>query len=169
MRLRENDATTNISAVSGGVNSTRIDDARDALAAIFPGALGDFLCWVPTLCALRQRHRGRLVLVARPSLLELVKMEDITPVSVDRRELTSLFGAESNSLHDARSLLGGLAHVYSWTGHADARFTTRLSEVTAGRASVFPFRAIEPGEHAVDYFARCVGTTVEVANVYQVL
>lgn len=128
----------------------------DSAAVLFPGALGDFICFLPTLRALRQRHAGELLLVAKPDLLGLAEMRLIT-ASIDRREIADLFAVGNEPALATAALFGGLDYVYNWTGFGNADFSQRLAATSRGRVTVYPFRGMQHGEHAADYYARCVG------------
>jgi ADP-heptose:LPS heptosyltransferase len=78
-------------------------------------------------------------------------------VSIDRREVADLFSPDVPVAATTRAVFGGFAAAYSWTGSGDAVFACRLAEATGGLVSIFPFRGMESGEHAVAYYARCVG------------
>jgi hypothetical protein len=65
----------------------------DSAALLYPGALGDFVCFLPTLQGLRDRHAGPLLLVAKSELLDLVELRDVAKTSIDRREIADLFVA----------------------------------------------------------------------------
>ncbi|MFQ5667034.1 MAG: glycosyltransferase family 9 protein [Candidatus Binatia bacterium] len=132
----------------------------DSALVLFPGALGDFICFLPTLVGLRQRHRGALLLVARPSLLALLRSPDVTTTSIDRREIADLFVPGTSVAAGTRELLSGFAQVYSWTGFGNAELAPRAARVTGGQIRVYPFRGMRAGEHAVDYYARCAGLVV---------
>ena len=128
----------------------------DNAAVLFPGALGDFLCFLPTLRALRDRHAGQLLLIGTSALLELVEIPALATASIDRREIADLFTVRQPIAPATKSLFRDFSHVYSWTGFGDADFRQRLSAVSAGRVAVYPFRGMRPAEHAVEYYARCV-------------
>ena len=123
---------------------------------LFPGALGDFICFLPTLCALRARHSGPMRLIAQPALLDLVRLPGVTTASIDRREIADLF-ASAPLRPETAALCGGFASVYSWTGFGSPDFAGRVHRLGAEQISVYPFRAMRPGEHAADYYARCTG------------
>jgi heptosyltransferase-3 len=132
----------------------------DSAAVLFPGALGDFICFLPTLQALRDRHTGRLLLVAKSELLDLVAVPALVTASIDRREVADLFVIAKQPAPPTLQLLGGFDFVYSWTGSGNPDFVARLTAVSGGRVTVCGFRGMFPGEHAVDYYARCVGLSV---------
>jgi len=130
---------------------------RESVLVLFPGALGDFLCFLPALCGLRARHRGTLTLVAKPTLLELIELPDIGTASIDGREVADLFASDTDVAPATATRFGHFDFAYSWTGFASDGFANRLRHVAGGTTHVFAFRATQPGEHAVDYYARCIG------------
>lgn len=129
----------------------------DSALVLFPGALGDFVCFLPTLAALRARHRGALLLCAKPALLELIQRSDVLRASIDRREVADVFVSGARASPAARRLFRGYEWVYSWTGFGNPHVAQRLTDLTGGCTRVYRFRGMAPGEHAVDYFARCAG------------
>ncbi len=129
----------------------------DSAVVLFPGALGDFICFLPTLEGLRDRHAGRLLLLAQPALLGLVELPALATASIDRREVADLFAVATAPAQATAALLSGFDFVYSWTGFGNPDFTQRVAAVSGGRVAVCRFRGMRPGEHAVDYYARCVG------------
>lgn len=143
---------------AGGVNPSW--PHRPNLLVFFPGALGDFLCFLPTLVGLRATIRGNLTLVAKPALLELIDLEDTTLISMDRAEVADLFGGPAEVAARTRALFGGFNLALSWTGAGAPGFAERLGRLGVGPVSVFPFRAMAPGEHAAEYYARCAGVPV---------
>ncbi len=134
-----------------------IATTRNSVLLIFPGALGDFVCFLPALFALRERHAGHLRIVAQRALSELVSLADSSAVSIDRREVADLFASAAPLHPDTRRLFGGFATVHSWTGFNVPGFAERLSEATGGNIVVYRFRGMRQGEHATEYYARCVG------------
>ncbi len=133
---------------------SRREHAR--ILALFPGALGDLLCCWPALEGLRRATGAALTLAARDAWFAALPADAVTPLSIDRPELSDLF--RSGPLQDAtRSLFAGFARVESWTGHGDGGFAHRLAEASGLAVAVHPFRALRPGEHASQYYGRCVG------------
>lgn len=141
---------------------------HDDTLLLFPGALGDFICFLPTLLALRQARGPSLTLVAKPALLDLLSLPQLAPVSIDRSEIADLFADSTPLRPRTRALLGGRSAAYSWTGASEPSVAARLGSMTAGSVDVLPFRGMLPGEHAVDYYARSAGV-VPVLPVRPVL
>jgi hypothetical protein len=124
---------------------------------LFPGALGDFLCLWPALEALADGTTGRVRVFAKPAWLPLLDARRFDSFSIDRREIADLF-ATGCLKAETRALLGGAPSIHSWTGHGDARFAERLALAGGGAAvHVHRFRGMADGEHACEYFARCLG------------
>lgn len=133
-------------------------DADSALV-LFPGALGDFVCFLPALAALRARHRGALLLCAKPALLDLIHLPHTATASIDRREIADLFVSGAPASLATQRLFAGFDWVYSWTGFGNSSVARRLAMLTGGSVKVYRFRGMGAGEHAMDYFARCAGVT----------
>ncbi|GIW40055.1 MAG: hypothetical protein KatS3mg076_0632 [Candidatus Binatia bacterium] len=124
---------------------------------LYPGALGDFLCFLPALLGFREkRPDAEILLVARSEWLSLLRDEAIETHDLDSREVAELYSPEPPWV--PRKLLEGVDEVHSWSGRGDADFLRCLSESGGRRrARVYSFRAFAAGEHAVDYYARCLG------------
>src|SRR6202040_4150755 len=80
---------------------------------IFPGALGDLICLVPTLLAIAQRHPGvSLELMARAELARFAtgRLGITHGHSIDRREVAQLFAARGGTVAaEARTFFGSFA------------------------------------------------------------
>jgi heptosyltransferase-3 len=137
--------------------------AADSALILFPGALGDFICFLPTLVALRARHPGRMLVVAKPALLEIMRLQGVATASIDGSAVAQLFASSQTVTAKTEALLGRFATVYSWTGFGDPDVSRHLTALAAGRVNTYRFRGMDPGEHAVDYYARCVGVAPSTA------
>jgi len=125
---------------------------RDFL--LFPGALGDFLCFLPSALALAEAGR-EVVLAARPSWLSLIAHPRVHPLSLDHPQIVRLYGSE---VPEQAEIFSGVERVFSWSGHAISGFAAQLAHASRAReVNVFAFRGMAAGEHAVDYYARCLG------------
>lgn len=128
--------------------------ATQRITLLFPGALGDFLCFAPALFGLRRQVSEPLTVVARPAWTALLDPAEFDFVSIDEAAVAQLFG--SGDLDLARRRFGRVTQIYSWTGFGDAGFATRLASLAGERADVFPFRAFAADEHASHYYTRCL-------------
>jgi len=124
--------------------------------AILPGALGDFICFLPALQCLLQGHR--VDLFARSEFAELVP-SGVTVRSLESAEISSLFVETTPQDSRLSDQFGAYATVYSWMGSQQPVFVRRLQAAAHGRARVFPFHSTVTREHQEDYYLRCLGLT----------
>src|SRR5579862_5202316 len=124
---------------------------------IFPGALGDLMCLMPTLAATARRHSGAsLELMARVDLARLVAGRSVVVRghSIDAREVGELFADEK--LAGARRFFGEFDRIYSFFASEDLRFRERLAAATDGEVSFHPFRPGGEGHVSAGYL-RAIG------------
>jgi ADP-heptose:LPS heptosyltransferase len=134
-----------------------------SVLVIFPGALGDLICLVPTLRAIARRHPGApLELMARAELARFAigRLGIIHGHSIDRREVGHLFAARGGPVaEEACRFFGSFGQVYSFFAADDAHFRAALDAATEGRANCFLFRP--PGEgHVATGYLREIGEDV---------
>ena len=135
--------------------SPRICEKAPAqVCAIFPGALGDFICFLPALQILRQA--APLDLYACSEFCELVP-EGVTVRSLESPEIGALFQPESAEPASAMARWHSYDALYSWHGSGNPDVVRRLQKITAGRSRCFPFRPVEVTGHQADYYLSCVG------------
>ncbi|MGD0948809.1 MAG: glycosyltransferase family 9 protein [Candidatus Binatia bacterium] len=139
--------------------SEHFQPVHESALLLFPGALGDFICFLPTLVELRARHPGHMLVVAKPALLDLVRPLQVATASIDGRAVASLFSSSLLVTAETKALLAGFDTAYSWTGFGDPDVVRHLAALTGGRVNTYRFRGMDQGEHAVDYYARCAGVT----------
>jgi hypothetical protein len=142
------------------------------ILVIFPGALGDLICVVPTLRAIAQRHpdsqielmaraelarfaTGRLVLASmNPDVADGPSRGHARGHSIDRREVAHLFAVRGNAnaiSFETRAFFASFAHVYSFFASDDSHFRDALQAATDGRATFIPFRPAGEGHVAAAY------------------
>jgi heptosyltransferase III len=119
---------------------------------IFPGALGDLICFLPAVHALHTRHpESALELMARWELARFAVGR--TPIvrahSIDRLEVAQLFGA-AREIEAARHLFGAFTRIYSFFALHNDQFRTTLATL-APEASFYPFRPPGAGHVARAY------------------
>lgn len=121
---------------------------------IFPGALGDLVCFGPALRVLAKRHHdATLELMAREELARftLDRIGTTRAHSIDRREVAALF-AESPDLTGAIQFFRPFARIYSFFAAGDARFRRALEAAAApGAVSFHAFRPAGSGHVAAGY------------------
>lgn len=121
--------------------------------ALFPGALGDFVCFLPALRALSEN--GRVDLLAR-SEYAAIAPPNVTARSLERYEISRLFVAESEGDERVRRFFAPYRSIYSWMGSGDKDFGERLRAAASGKAEFFPFRSSDSRLHMADYYLACV-------------
>lgn len=125
---------------------------------LFPGALGDLLCCWPGLQGLALAGES-VTLCARPDWAAVLPADGVAArVSFDRREIAELFSSGPLTRAPA-AILGGHQRVISFVGAGDGQFAARLAAVAGAAPALHPLRGMRPGQHASDYFARCLATT----------
>lgn len=125
---------------------------RARLCVIFPGALGDLICFLPTLQSLAQD--AKVDLFARSEFAALVP-PGVTVHSLERPEIRMLFVDDKSSSDEVRRFFGNYAAVYSWLGSGQKAFVRQLHEAAPGRAQIFPFAPSRP-QHRSDYYLGCL-------------
>jgi len=118
---------------------------------IFPGALGDLICFVPALRALERRHRGAMIeLMAREELgrFAVGRLGVARAHSIDRREVAMLF-AESGA--GARGFFGAFERIYSFFAAGNRNFREALAIASDAELSFHPFRPDRAGHVAAAY------------------
>ena len=119
------------------IEAHRAAAAHPKICVIFPGALGDFICFLPALEMLAQT--ARVDLFARSEFAELAP-DGVVVGSLERSEISELFRPQSGEAPESQRFFRGYDAVYSWLASGDSEFVLRLESITAGRAWVFPFR-----------------------------
>jgi len=127
--------------------------SQSRLAAIFPGALGDFICFLPAL--VRLAREGDVDLYARS------EFADIAPPAVrvrahERYEINRLFAGDPGDDALVGKFFEPYRRIYSWMGSQQEDFVRRLHRLAPGRAEIFAFRPTGGELHQADYYLRCL-------------
>ena len=120
---------------------------------LFPGALGDFVCFLPTLECLAERTS--IDLLARAEFSELVPAR-IKVGSLERFEIRHLFVSGGGSDEQVRSFFETYGCTYSWMGSGDLSFKQELQAATQGRLQMFQFHPSNAQAHQTDYYLSCL-------------
>ena len=131
------------------------DAPQRRVLVIFPGALGDFICFLPALRTLGED--ARVDLLARTEFADLAPPA-IRVFSLERYEIHRLFVAEAQDEERVRNFFASYAAVYSWMGSQASEFVRQLESVSQGRARIFPFRPKDQKMHQRDYYPACLAT-----------
>ncbi len=147
--------------LSRSTSKVNLEMARTIV--LFPGSLGDFLCFLPALQAIGE-HQHKLVVVGREAtraLLEALvcfpQSVSVQTVSLDDARFARLF-ASCSSAKDAdldRFFLHATS-VLSWFGASLPQMKKNLEKYAPGRVSVFPFFSGQVESHAGVYYLSCL-------------
>jgi ADP-heptose:LPS heptosyltransferase len=121
---------------------------------LFPGSLGDFVCFMPALGVL---SRGQQVdLFARSEFTDLAPSH-VRVRALECYEISRLFMPGSAEETRLRDFFDSYSSIFSWTGSGSDTFVQQLESVSRGRARVFPFQPKGLGIHQADYYLACIG------------
>jgi ADP-heptose:LPS heptosyltransferase len=121
---------------------------------LFPGALGDFVCFLPALQVLSQGEQVHLL--AHSEFADLVSPA-VSVGSLERYEIHRLFVPGAAQEKRLRDFFGAYSSIFSWMGSGQSAFVRELASVSQGRAAVFPFQPDQKRMHQADYYLACVG------------
>jgi len=142
-----------------------VTEAKPKTLVIFPGALGDFVCFLPALKSIVRRHQHVDVL-ARSEYAGLLAHVPVR--SIERPEISRLFYEPADEDESLRAFFAHYRNIYSWIGGREPDFVTSLLRFFKGDLRCFP---AFPGArvHAADYYLSCVGGGHLAANGDEIL
>jgi heptosyltransferase-3 len=131
---------------------------------IFPGALGDLICLVPTIAAITRRHPDvELELMARAELAEFAvgRLRITRAHSIDRHEMAMLFRESvDDDSERAHRFFGVFERIYCFFNSDDPLFRGALNAASAlGAVTFHPFRPRGEGHVAAGYLKDVTGNT----------
>ena len=133
---------------------------------LFPGALGDFVCFLPVLECLAQR--------TSIDVLARTEFSDVAPAganvgSLERFEIRHLFVRGGGADERVRNFFESYERTYSWMGSGDLTFKQELRAATQGRVRLFRFRPKASQTHQVEYYLSCLqdGSAIAMPHVVQ--
>ncbi|MGE5303260.1 MAG: glycosyltransferase family 9 protein [Alphaproteobacteria bacterium] len=121
---------------------------------LFPGALGDFICFLPALRVLAQA--AFVDLLARSEFADLVP-ETVQVRSLDRYEVNRLFVAGAGNEDKVAGFFAGYDSTYAWMGSGQNLFVRQLQNLCQGRAHIFSFDSAATERHQSEYYLSCLG------------
>jgi len=133
------------------------------MLVIFPGALGDLICAGPAIRALGRINPDVAVdLMARAELADFAagRMGVERGYSIDRREVSALFGAGDANDPAARKFFGQFHGIISFFAYDDAGYRRALSDACAGPVTFHQFRPSGEG-HIAELYLRSIGAPQE--------
>jgi heptosyltransferase-3 len=132
---------------------------RPRILVIFPGALGDLLCFAPALRILVRRHNNAAVeLMARAELARFAvgRLGVGGGHSIDRREVAMLFTAAAAKSDEVWAFFNAFERIYCFFAAANDQFREMLARVSGDRVSFYQFRP-SGDEHVADGYVRALG------------
>ena len=139
-------------------NSASVGSVRRVLV-IFPGSLGDFICFLPALQAIGRKYPREMVeLIGRKEVVQLAVdwLLVAETHSIDRYEVTQLFSPTDGVNKETGNFFSRFRAVYSWTAYGNVYFAAKLKDLVEGPVEVFPFYRGQGEEHASTYYLRCL-------------
>jgi hypothetical protein len=124
------------------------------IGVLFPGALGDFICFLPALQILA--WNAEVDLFARIEFADIVP-SGVTVRSLECNQITRLFAANTAGDQQLQDFFAAYAAVYSWLGCRQSEFVQQLTSLACGRARIYPFQPTNSSIHQTDYYLSCVG------------
>src|SRR6516164_8448654 len=129
---------------------------------IFPGALGDLICLLPTICALRGCYPNiEFELMARAELARFAerRMTIVAGHSIDRCEVALLFSEDGSKSNLARKFFSQFDRIDCFFASDNERFCSSLRQAARSEVSFYPFRP--PGRgHVAECYLRAFGTII---------
>ena len=135
---------------------------------LFPGSLGDFICFLPALQKIG-KHQLDLVVAGRETTRALLdafrcfpRAVSVQTVSLDDARFARLFASRS-SIRDAdlESFFLHATSVLSWFGASLPQVKKNLEKYAPGRVIVFPFFSGQAEAHASAYYLNCLGEKIK--------
>jgi ADP-heptose:LPS heptosyltransferase len=141
---------------------------KPRIAVLFPGALGDFICLLPTLHALAVD--ARVEIFAKTEFADIVAPE-MQLSALERYEINRLYVAGAAFERQVQDFFSAYDYVYSWMGEGVDVFASELGRLAPGRALLFAFRGASSANstmHQVDYYLSCLGLSPSHSPVVKI-
>jgi ADP-heptose:LPS heptosyltransferase len=123
------------------------------ICVLFPGALGDFICFLPALEILW--HAAPVELLARTEFADLLPAA-VRVNSLERFEVRRLFAPGATKETRLQIFFGAYHSIFSWMGSRQREFVAQLASLSQERARVFPFQSSHRRMHQTDYYLSCL-------------
>jgi ADP-heptose:LPS heptosyltransferase len=138
---------------------------KPRIAILFPGALGDFICFLPTLHALAEE--ALVEIFAKTEFADIVAPE-MHLSALERYEINRLYVAGTAFERQVQDFFSAYDYVYSWMGGGVDVFASELGRLAPGRARVFAFRGANSTMHQGDYYLSCLGLSPSHSPVVKI-
>ena len=135
------------------LETSRLSMHLPRVCVLFPGALGDFVCFLPALYELTKSYV--VDLLARSDFAAIAP-QDVRVLSLERFEVRQLFIGGGAGEESVSRFFAAYVSVYSWFASQQPVFVDQLQAVSQGRAQIFPFRPDSLAVHQADYYLSCL-------------
>jgi ADP-heptose:LPS heptosyltransferase len=122
---------------------------------LFPGALGDFVCFLPALYQLA--NSIAVDLFARAEYGAITPTA-VTVHSLERFELRQLFIADGAADPRVQQFFSRYTAIYSWFASQQPVFVEQIQKASQQRAQIFSFRPDQRAVHQADYYLSCLAS-----------
>jgi len=141
------------------VNVSNHEDARRAPLVVFPGALGDFICFLPALAAITRRSGATPVLLSKEELAPLVAASGIAEhVPLEGPRGAWLFSSEPPL--EAERFFRSFSSIECFTGFGDPEVAANLRRWHGADARLHRFRS-PMSRHLALHFLDAIGEPAE--------
>jgi heptosyltransferase-2 len=135
---------------------------------IFPGALGDLVCLVPTIRVLATRYPEiSFELMARAELARIAVGRTAIAAghSIDRHEVAQLFSPQGSQSREARIFFSQFVRVDCFFAATSEHFCDSLTDAAGGDVAFYPFRPPGPG-HVAECYLRAINAPISQPLCY---
>jgi len=143
------------------MRSGKVNEAKCLRKLIlFPGSLGDFLCFLPALNVIQGSiPNEKMVLVTREELLPIARriLGVSLTSSLDNRLFAKLFVPHASITQEEADFFSSAYEIFSWFGHTRSEVKATLNRFAPGRVRSFAFFTGQEDVHASAYYLQCVG------------
>jgi ADP-heptose:LPS heptosyltransferase len=142
--------------------SELIESDNPRVCVLFPGALGDFVCFLP---ALRQLAGASAVDLFARSEFAAIAPHGVTVHSLERSEVRQLFIDGGAADRRVIELFSEYTAIYSWFASRQMVFVEQLRTLAQQRAHIFAFQPNDMTVHQADYYLSCLNLIAQESAV----
>jgi ADP-heptose:LPS heptosyltransferase len=135
------------------LETSRISMNPPRVCVLFPGALGDLICFLPALYELAKSYAVDLLAC---SDFAAIAPQGVRVLSLERFEVRQLFIGDGARDERVSQFFAAYAAIYTWFASQQRVFVDQLQTVSQGRAQIFPFRPDQLPGHQADYYLSCL-------------
>ena len=130
------------------------------ILVLFPGSLGDFLCFLPALRFIHAANPGSTVEIGArgDGLLIAQRLPEIArTLSLESSTFAKLFSSSPSLNSEEEHFFTSAHEILSWFGHDRLSISEVLPQIRGGGVRSFAFFTGQEDCHATAYYLQCVG------------